>query len=296
MADDRRTGPTLDELMARARARLTESACATPDLDCRVLAGHAFGLDAAGLLLRGRSAVSAEEAARFEHYLARRVAGEPVFRILGRRPFYDHEFELSRETLEPRPDTEALVDLAAEAFRAATPRGERFVFADVGTGTGAIAVSLLALFPMALGVAVDLSAGTLATARRNAAAADVAPRFIPVCSNYLSAIAPRLDAVVSNPPYIPSGEIETLSREVRDFDPRLALDGGADGLDAYRVIAGESAACLGAGGGLLFEIGRGQEGDVSLICRERGFSLVGERTDYAGIVRALWFRRDSAPE
>ena len=296
MADAIRTVATLGEILATARARLRAAGCDTPDLDVRVLASAAFDLDAAGLHLRSASRAAAAATECFETFVARREGGEPVYRILGRRPFYDHEFELSPETLEPRPDTEALVDLAAEALRHVSARRPSPSFADVGTGTGAIAISLLALFPTARGVGIDMSRGALTMAVRNALTAGVVARFTPLCGDYLTAIRSSLDVVVSNPPYIPSWMIDSLSREVRNYDPMLALDGGPDGLDAYRAIAAQSAVILAADGDLLFEIGAGQKDDVCGICDAHGFALRATRSDYAGIVRALWFRRDSAME
>ncbi|MFC0192662.1 peptide chain release factor N(5)-glutamine methyltransferase [Aureimonas pseudogalii] len=272
------------------RTRFRVAGLATPELDARLLVMDTLGLDAAALILRGDGAVSASDHERLEARATRRLGGEPVHRILGRRAFFDHEFALSPETLEPRPDTEVLVLLADEALRASRPAP---VFADVGTGTGAIGVSLLALDPARICVAVDLSAGALATAIRNAGLAGTAAHFLPVAGDYLAAFAPAsLDAVVSNPPYIPCAEIDGLAPEVRRFDPMLALDGGADGLDAYRRIAAESADGLRAGGDLLFEIGLGQEADVRAICAARGFVWRETRRDLAGIARALWFRRD----
>lgn len=279
---------TLGPLIAAARLRLEAAGAQNPALDVAILAGEAFGLDRAGLMLRGEDPASPEDATRFEDLIARHEAGEPVHRILGHRAFYEHDFMLSPETLEPRPDTEILVELAAEALRSRPG----CLFADVGTGTGAIAISLLALFPQARALAIDLSPGALDTAQRNAARIGVAERFTALRSDYLRDVTDRLEVVVSNPPYIESSAIETLDRDVRDFDPLLALDGGADGLVAYRRIAAESFEQLVEGGDLLFEIGAGQGGDVTRICAEAGFSLVAERQDYGGHVRALWFRRN----
>ncbi len=274
------------------RARLRAAGIEEADLDARLLVGAALGLDAAGLILRAGDAVSPERLTHVEAMVARRLEAEPVHRILGHRAFGEHEFALSPETLEPRPDTETLVDLAAEAF---ARRGDASIlFADVGTGTGAIAVSLLARFPESRCVAIDLSEGALATAARNAAAAGVGDRFLPVRADYLSALGKALDAVVSNPPYIPTGDLAGLDPGVRRFDPALALDGGADGLDAYRALTREAASCLAPGGDLLFEIGRGQEADVAALAKGAGFSPIEARPDLAGIVRALWFRRDRA--
>ncbi|WP_062218096.1 peptide chain release factor N(5)-glutamine methyltransferase [Aureimonas sp. D3] len=286
---------SLGALHRGLRQAFRQAGLATPDLDARLLLCDTLGLDSAGLILREGEPVAAEAAARLAERAARRLAGEPVGRILGRRFFYDHEFELSPETLEPRPDTEILVELAASAFRA---RGEdEFVFADIGTGTGAIAVSLLALFPQSRCVAVDLSEGALETARRNAEGAGVGARFWALRGDYLAALAPgSLTAIVSNPPYIPSADIETLDAGVREHDPMLALDGGTDGLTAYRALCAAAAPKLKPGGDLLLEIGIGQEGDVRALAREAGLSWRETRADLSGIARALWFCGDDALE
>lgn len=286
---------SLGALHRGIRQAFRQAGLATPDLDARLLVCDTLGLDGAGLILREGEAVDEDAAARLAGRVARRLAGEPVGRILGRRFFYDHEFELSPETLEPRPDTEILVELSAGAFRA---RGEEaFVFADIGTGTGAIAVSLLALFPNSVCVSVDLSEGALATARRNAQAAGVGSRFRPLRGDYLSAFAPgSLAAIVSNPPYIPSADIETLDEGVREHDPMLALDGGADGLTAYRALCAAAVTKLRPGGDLLLEIGIGQEDDVRALARQAGLRWRETRADLSGLARALWFCSDDPTE
>ncbi|MBB3952037.1 release factor glutamine methyltransferase [Aureimonas jatrophae] len=280
---------TLAEALRGARARLREAGLPEADLDARLLLGWACELDATGLFLRERDVIEPAAAARLEAALARRAAGEPAHRIIGRRAFFDHEFELSRETLEPRPDTETLVHLASRALseRPVAPR-----FADVGTGTGVLAVSLLALHPGAFCVATDLSEGALATARHNARAARVADRFLALRADFLTCFAPMsLDFVVSNPPYIPTGDLPSLSREVREHDPLLALDGGLDGLAAYRAIIGEAARVLTPSGDILVEIGIGQAEDVAAIGQSHGFGLVAAEADLGGIVRALRLSR-----
>jgi release factor glutamine methyltransferase len=262
-----------------------------PDADARLLLAAALDCDAGGLILRAREPVAPAAAAHLEAMTARRLQGEPVHRILGRRAFYAHDFALSPETLEPRADTEALVELCRAPIEAVLAARGTCLLADVGTGTGAIAVSLLALYPRLDVVAIDLSPGALVTARGNAEAAGVAARFHAVASDYLSAIGEPLDIVVSNPPYIRSGDIPGLSREVRDFDPRLALDGGTDGLDAYRALAQQASQRLRRPGHALMEIGQGQAKDVCEIFSRHGLVLAASRDDFAGTTRALWFEK-----
>jgi release factor glutamine methyltransferase len=278
------------DMLRPAAARLRQSGAATPELDARLLLAEAAGTEPSAIHRHASVSGSPELAARFERLLQRRLAGEPVHRIIGRRAFYEHEFLLSPDTLEPRPDTEILVDEARQAVEAAIRASGRCVFADIGTGSGAIAVSLLALHEAAVGVASDISEGALLTACRNAAAAGVAGRMLPVRMDYLAALRGPLDLVVSNPPYICSEAIASLAREVREHDPRRALDGGEDGLDAYRAIAGASRAVLRPGGGVIVEIGIGQEPDVEAIFRDSGFFLVKTSQDLGGTARVLKFR------
>jgi release factor glutamine methyltransferase len=267
---------------------------ANPEADARLMLAAVLGCEAGGLILRSGEAVDPAATARLGAMTARRLQGEPVHRILGRRAFYAHDFALSAETLEPRADTEALVELCRAPIEAVFAERGACRLADVGTGTGAIAVSLLALYPALRVVAVDLSPGALVTARGNAEAAGVAARFHAVASDYLSAVAAPLDIVVSNPPYIPSGDIAGLSREVRDFDPHLALDGGSDGLDAYRALADQALRVLRRPGHAVLEIGQGQASEVCEIFSRNGLVLAATKDDLAGITRALWFRREAS--
>lgn len=281
---------TIAGLLAATRRRLADSGIVESELDSRLLVMAAVGLDAGGLVLKGHDAAPPEAEAQLLALLERRLAGEPVHRILGRRAFYDHDFALSPDTLEPRPDTEALVDLCRAPIEMvlAARGGCRLV--DVGTGSGIIAVSLLALYPGLEAIALDLSQGAVETARANAGAAGVANRFRGVVGDYLTALAGPIDIVVSNPPYIPSNEIGGLAREVRLFDPMRALDGGLDGLDAYRAIASQLPAVLAEDGHALMEIGQGQASDVCNIFARHGLDLAASTEDLSGTVRALWFR------
>lgn len=282
-------GRTMGECLREAGAAFRAAGLATPDLDARLLLAEALGLEPRAVHRGSAMAVEATAATRFANFVERRVEGEPVHRIIGRRSFYDHDFSLSSETLEPRPDTEILIDVARPLIAARIAEQGTCLFADIGTGTGAIAVSLLAIFPQASCLAIDLSPGALGTAKRNACAASVAARMLPAASDYLAAVGGRLDLILSNPPYIPSADIAALDEGVRNFDPRLALDGGADGLDAYRAIARDAGGVLKQGGSCVLEIGQGQATDVAAIFADQGFRLVEQTPDLAGIVRVVHF-------
>lgn len=241
-----------------ARAGATDALAAhgieTAALDARILVEEALGITATDLALRGAEPVGEAGAALLTAYLARRVAGEPVARIIGAWEFWGLPFGLSPETLVPRPDTETLVEAALRS----RPEGPARI-ADLGTGSGCILVALLTEWPHSFGIGLDRSPGALSTARANAARNGVADRAAFVAGDWAASLAGPFDLVVANPPYIASAVIAGLSGEVRDHDPRLALDGGADGLDAYRTILAQVPPLLAPGGHLLVEIGYDQE-------------------------------------
>ena len=295
-------------------------------LDAKLLAQHALGLDALQLATRENEAVNEPEAAVLAELVRRRMTGESVARIIGEREFYGLAFTLNAATLEPRPETELLVDLALGAM----PEGGCLL--DLGTGTGCIPIAVLANQPDATAVAVDLSPLALEAARSNAARHGAGgrlelrqgdwfgalegppPSFLPhkgeggdgteisqpappsprwggteggVGPRAPSLAATRFDLIVSNPPYITSAVVETLAPEVKDFDPRLALDGGPDGLAPYRVIAAQSANWLKPGGWLLVEIGHDQGAAVSALLLEAGFADVVVHRDLNGLDRVV---------
>jgi release factor glutamine methyltransferase len=225
--------------------------------------------------------------ATLEAYAARRLAGEPVWRILGEREFWGLPFRLSPATLEPRPDSEALV----EAALAALPerRDDALSILDLGTGTGCLLIALLSEFRAARGVGVDLSDEACATARGNAVLNGVADRALIRQGEWTRGLSQRFDLVVSNPPYISTAEIATLSPAVREHDPLLALDGGSDGLACYRALAAALPCVLAPGGLAILEIGAGQGPDVVAIMAEAGLDSLGSRRDLGGHERALVF-------
>ena len=261
----------------------------TPELDARLLLEWATGEDRLAVLKSPERKIDAAETAKLSDALRRRLAHEPVHRIMGRRGFYGLEFALSPETLEPRPDTECLVDLVLKHLKGR--QGEAPSLLDLGTGTGIIAVSLLANLPNARAVATDISAGALAMCARNAVANGVSARLTCVQSNWFESVEGRFDVIVSNPPYIPTEVISGLSREVREFDPGRALDGGADGLDAYRALAEGAGAHLAEEGIIALEIGHDQRVPVSRIFEVAGFELSEFAQDLGGNERALLFTR-----
>ena len=282
-------GTTLGPLLREARAALSAAGLPEAALDARLIVESATGTGRTDAVLDPQRPVSAEQRAQVASMLARRTSGEPVHRILGRRDFHGVTLALSAETLEPRPDTEALVDLVLPVARAAVARHGECRILDLGTGTGAIALALLAAIPQARALATDISADALATAGRNADINGVSERFAARRSRWFEAVDERFHLVVSNPPYIPGKDIASLEREVRDYDPIAALDGGPDGLDAYREIAAGVSAHLEAGGHVAVEIGYDQAKDVTALFEAQGFRLADHANDLGGILRALIF-------
>jgi release factor glutamine methyltransferase len=284
---------TYGEALAAGRAALAEAGVASAALDARLLMGHAAGLDAAALISRDREAVPALAEAAFRSHLKRRMAGEPVDRILGEKEFWGLRFELSPATLAPRPETETLV--AAVLARARRLPADLRV-CDLGTGSGAIVVALLTELPKSRGVATDISAEALRIARRNAERHGVADRIRFEAIGFADGPVGPFDVVVSNPPYMRRAELDVLDREVRDFDPRAALDGGADGLDAYRAILSRAPALLAAGGLLALEVGYDQAEAVGRLCRAHGTADISFEHDLAGRARVVMTTMPAASE
>jgi len=275
----------LSRLLSLGAARLKAAGSGTPVLDARLLLQAATGLSREELILGPDRALTPDERARYEDFITRRERHEPVSRILGEREFYGRLFRVTPATLDPRSDTETIIDAALPLM----PQGARLL--DLGTGTGAIAVTLLAERPDATGVATDLSPAALALAGENAARLGVGDRLALLQGSWFEPVAGVFDIILSNPPYIPASDIEGLSPDVRNFDPVLALLGGNDGLDPYRIISSRAAAHLAAGGHVLVEIGAGQADAIATIFAAQGFEAAGRHRDLGGHDRCLAFNR-----
>jgi release factor glutamine methyltransferase len=278
-------------LSSIVKDRLRAAGLATPALDARLIIMRATGLTHEELIAGSGTSVLPEARVKIMDMVRRREAGEPVSRIIGEREFYSRSFALNKGTLDPRPDTETLVDAALGVLRELS--GQAWRIADLGTGSGAVIITLLAEMHGAAGVGTDLCATALNAARLNALRHNVANRVELIEGSWFETLSGTFDLIVSNPPYIASGAIACLPREVKLHDPHRALDGGQDGLSAYRAIAEGVSRHLRIGGHLCIEIGKGQEGAVGAIMRGGGLRPARRHppvtADLSGTPRVLTF-------
>lgn len=275
------------EAIRRLRDELSASGIPDATLEARALAKAALGLGAAGLLAGADGPLGPDGATRLAALARRRLAREPLGRILGTREFWSLTFRLSPGTLEPRPDTETVV---SAALRRVPDRSAALRILDLGTGSGCILVALLAELPAAFGIGTDRSEDALRTARANAAAAGVGGRAGFAASDWGAALAGPFDLVVANPPYIASATLPGLAPEVLAHDPRAALDGGPDGLDAYRAILPDLPRLLAAEGWAVLEIGHDQACPLTRLAGEAGFDREAVERDLGGRDRTVVLR------
>ena len=271
------------DLLPAAIARLRAAGVADPARDARLLLAHALALPADRLTLHLDATVAEAAVTRLEAALAARASRQPVSQIVGHRQFWGREFVVTPDVLDPRPETEILIAAALERPFARV--------LDLGAGSGAILLTLLAERLQAQGLGVDLSDAALAVARANAEALGVAGRCELRRSDWFERVDGRFDLIVANPPYLGATEMGELAPETRDWEPAEALLGGADGLDAYRAIAAGAGGHLSPGGRLWLEIGPTQREAVTALLAAAGFTVIGCRTDFDGrdrVVEARW--------
>jgi release factor glutamine methyltransferase len=257
------------------------------EADARVLVGHALRLDRAKLIAQSDRILEARETDAISALASRRLKREPVSRILGLKEFWSLGLAVSPDVLVPRPETETVIEAALDFVVRGGLRMEKLRVLDIGTGSGALLLGLLHELPAATGIGTDISPAALKIARENAAYFGFESRSSFVVSDIASDIQGQFDLVVSNPPYVVHGEIASLAPEVRDYDPIVALDGGDDGLAAYRAIAADAKRLLAAGGRLYVELGAGQEAAVRMLFTDAGLAVGSVREDLAGIPRVL---------
>ena len=274
---------TLDRLMRQGRAFLQGHGVANAGLDVRLLAAEALGLEVAVFSAGFTRPVSGPERFAFEDLVARRAKGEPMSHILGRREFWSLDFQVTPATLAPRPDSETLVEAALALVRT---RSASLRILDLGTGTGCLLLSLLHELKQAQGVGVDVAEAALDVAWANARALGLEGRVSFVHGSWTENVSGVFDLVISNPPYLSHSELRGLPREL-DYEPRLALDGGVDGLDAYRQVIPLLPSHVDAGGHVLLEIGASQAGAVAELLLSQGFALHDIKQDLAGRNRCI---------
>jgi release factor glutamine methyltransferase len=280
-----RTPETVQKALARAAQAFTTAGIASARLDARLLLQAATGLDHAGLIAEPDFVLTEAMALSFDAHVARRVAREPVSKILGAREFYGRMFTVTGDVLDPRPDTETLVELALEYM----PLDRPSRVLDLGVGSGAILLTLLAERPLAFGVGIDVSPAALVVANGNGRALGLTDRVEYGHGYWWEPVTGQFNVIVSNPPYIPATDIAGLEPDVRVHDPLLALDGGQDGLEPYRVIAARAWQHLAPGGIVAVEFGAGQGPAVEDIFQSNGCACCARRNDLAGHLRAMAF-------
>jgi release factor glutamine methyltransferase len=264
----------------------------SPELDARILVGRALCLDHAELAAAESRRLNVEEMNAVAMLARRRLAREPIARILGCKEFWSLPLRVDATTLVPRPETETIVEAALEAVDARGPRTRPLRIADLGTGCGAILLALLSELPNAFGVGTDTSTAALSVARDNARRLGLARAQFVAC-NMAAALRAPFDIIVSNPPYIASADIVALAPEVRDFEPRRALDGGPDGLDFYRAIAAAAPALLPAGGVVIVELAADQAPNVAALFAGAGLAPMPACPDLNEVPRALLAQKRS---
>jgi release factor glutamine methyltransferase len=277
---------TVGAVLQAAAARLIEAGIERPQAEARLLLEAAAGLSRATVIGFPERQIGAKEVAALEQMVTRRCRHEPASRILGHREFWSLSFAVTPATLDPRPDSETLVSAVLAKIG---DRAQPLSIIDFGTGTGCLLLALLSELPQAAGTGVDLSAEAIEVAGRNATALGLGERATFICDDWAQHVAEGFDVVISNPPYIETAAIARLAPEVATYDPRAALDGGADGLDAYRALLPQAARLLKPGGFVALEVGQGQGEAVAGLARAAGLHESGGASDLAGIERCLLF-------
>jgi release factor glutamine methyltransferase len=277
-------GTTIAQARHALAHRFRSRGLDTPDLDARLLVGHALGLDHRALTMEFARILTCAETETLGAVMARRLAHEPIARILGTKEFWSLPLAITPDVLVPRPETETVVEAALTVTELARARR----IADLGTGSGAILLALLREVPGAFGVGTDRDLRALAVAHANAEVLRFGARTGFVACDFGTGLEGGWDLVISNPPYVPTEDIATLAPEVRNFDPRPALDGGRDGLAAYRAIAADATRLIAPGGWLVVEIGLGQAEAVAAILAGSGLAVSAQpRRDLAGRPRVV---------
>lgn len=291
--------PTLGEAFRVVISSLRGAGISLPDLEARLVVQRAFEVEALDLFCFPERRGDVATWDRLREYVDRRLCGEPLSRIFGEREFFGRTFHISPDVLDPRPDSECVIEAIFDLYDPLA--SDALDVLDMGTGSGALLITLLSHAPVWRGVGVDISSGALGVARKNGERLGISDRVVWIESDWFSRVKGKYDLILSNPPYIPTGELSALPFAVRGFDPTIALDGGVDGLEPYRLLAAQVGGFLKEGGRCVVEIGHTQAQDVitcflehGLLCsREEEKKLGGIRQDLGGRDRVLIFKKQS---
>ncbi len=276
--------PTLQQILITAKQSLREAGVESAFLDAELLLAHALEKRREFVIGNPEYKLTESEADIFNDFISRRQNREPVAKIIGKKEFWGREFTVSGATLDPRPDSETIIEAVFELF---PDKNAALKVIDFGTGTGCLLLTILAEYPNSLGIGVDLSENTLNIAKNNAGKLGLAKRGDFILNNWAGGIDGKFDLIISNPPYIKNSDIEHLAPEVSMHEPYLALAGGDDGLDCYRLLAPSSKHLLNKEGYIVFEFGMGQENDVRNIIKQAGMQFISFRNDMAGVPRCV---------
>ncbi len=271
-------------ILNSAKNNLQQSGCDNPSLDAQLLLAHTIGKTREFIIGRPEHPLSTEEISAYESLIKRRQNREPLAKIIGKKEFWSREFIVSGATLDPRPDSETIIEAVLELF---PDKNSELKVADFGTGSGCLLLTILAEYPESLGIGVDIQRDTLDIAAENAAKLGLAKRSEFILNNWAEGMDGKFDLIISNPPYIKNSDIKELAPEVSAHEPYMALAGGEDGLDCYRLLAPQLKNLLKPNGHLIFEFGMGQENSVREISEHAGMQFISFKNDLAGIIRCI---------
>jgi release factor glutamine methyltransferase len=279
---------SLSDIVSRVAKRLWQVGIENEEYEARLLVAHALGLPSATVYLEAPEHLSFRQGMDIEHYVERRCKREPLSKIVGEKEFWSLPFKVSKATLDPRPDSETLIEAVLDYF---PDHMANLRFLDIGTGSGCLLLAALQEYPESTGLGVDISADALKIARHNAEALGMLERTTFAEGCWADAVQGVFDIILSNPPYIATAEIEALAAEVREFDPLIALDGGVDGLEAYRQLVPRLIGLLQPEGYVFLEIGYQQQADVMALVAEAGLEVIVCKHDLAGNARCIVARK-----
>lgn len=279
---------TIAELLKSTKIKFKENDISSYEIDALLLIAHHFNLTREEIIFSGNSPLDKTKITEFETLINRRINKEPVSKIIGKKGFYEDDFFVNQNVLDPRPDSETLIEEVLKTF---TDKNVKLKILELGVGSGCLILTILKKLPNSHGIAVDINEKSLEVARINSQNLGVNQRIKFQNSNWFSNISDKnFDLIISNPPYIKSEDINFLEADVKNFDPLIALDGGEDGLDCYRIIAQNVKNFLNENGYLFLEIGQNQEHEITEIFCQNGLKFIKSQKDLGQIIRCLIFQ------